>query len=113
MRHARGCGHRVLPPPSQRRDELGTSGLRQLIQQGHQALVIAPGEGPTEWAIVPVVRTPSFPLPGYRDFRVGRRFPGMLAVLRNFQPDVVHLASPALLGAQGGHELTQHYREVA
>lgn len=73
----------------------------QLTRQGHQTLVIAPGAGPVEWAGVPVVRTPSFPLPGYRDFRVARRFPGMMTTLRDFEPDVVHLASPALLGAQG------------
>ena len=72
----------------------------QLSQQGHETLVIAPGDGPREWAGVPVVRTPSFPLPGYRDFRVARHFPGMTAVLGDFEPDVVHLASPAVLGAQ-------------
>ncbi len=72
----------------------------QLSRQGHEALVIAPGDGPAEWAGVPVVRTPSFPLPGYRDFRVARHFPGMAAVLADFEPDVVHLASPAVLGAQ-------------
>lgn len=73
----------------------------QLTKRGHEPLVIAPGSGPVQWAGVPVVRTPSLPLPGYRDFRVARRFPGMLATLRDFEPDVVHLASPALLGAQG------------
>jgi phosphatidylinositol alpha 1,6-mannosyltransferase len=72
----------------------------QLSRQGHEALVIAPGAGPVEWGGVPVVRTPSFPLPGYRDFRVARHFPGMTAVLDDFKPDVVHLASPAVLGAQ-------------
>ncbi len=73
----------------------------ELRRQGHEALVIAPGSGPTEWAGVPVVRTPSIPMPGYREFRIAMRFPDMMATLRNFAPDVVHLASPALLGAQG------------
>jgi phosphatidylinositol alpha 1,6-mannosyltransferase len=50
----------------------------QLSHQGHEALVIAPGDGPVEWAGVPVVRTPSFPLPGYRGFRVARHFPEWL-----------------------------------
>ena len=73
----------------------------QLSRQGHDAIVIAPGSGPTAWAGFPVVRTPSMPLPGYRDFRLARPYPGLLATLRAFEPDVVHLASPTLLGAQG------------
>jgi phosphatidylinositol alpha 1,6-mannosyltransferase len=73
----------------------------QLSQRGHDALVIAPGVGPTEWSGFQVVRTPSVSLPGYKDFRIARPFPGMLAALRAFDADVVHLASPAVLGAQG------------
>jgi phosphatidylinositol alpha 1,6-mannosyltransferase len=73
----------------------------QLTRQGHQALVIAPGRGPEQWQGVPVIRTPSLPLPGYKDFRVARPYPGMTASLRAFAPDVVHLASPTVLGAQG------------
>jgi phosphatidylinositol alpha 1,6-mannosyltransferase len=73
----------------------------QLRRQGHEAMVVAPGSGPTEWAGVPVVRTPSMPMPGYREFRLALRFRAMAATLRDFAPQVVHLASPALLGAQG------------
>lgn len=72
----------------------------QLTRNGHEALVIAPGPGCTEWSGVPVVRTPSCPLPGYRAFRVALPFPAMSATLRSFRPDVVHLASPAVLGLQ-------------
>ncbi|MGY1604065.1 glycosyltransferase family 4 protein [Geodermatophilus sp. SYSU D00815] len=73
----------------------------QLSRAGHEALVVAPGPGPTEWSGVPVVRTPSWPLPGYRDFRVALPYAAMAATLRAFAPDVVHLASPAVLGVQG------------
>lgn len=72
----------------------------QLTARNHEVLVVAPGAGPTQWSGVPVVRTPSIPLPGYHDFRLARPFPGMLATLREFRPDVVHLAFPAVLGAQ-------------
>ena len=68
---------------------------------GNPVLVVAPGPGPDEWSGIPVVRTPSCPVPGYRDFRVSLPFAGMVATLRDFRPDVVHLASPAVLGAQG------------
>ena len=73
----------------------------QLTRLGHTALVVAPGSGPTQWGGVPVVRTPSVPLPGYRDFRLARPWAPLTGVLRDFDPDVVHLASPTVLGAQG------------
>ena len=79
----------------------------QLTRQGHEALVLAPGPGPAEWSGVPVVRTPSCPVPGYRDFRVALPFPAMTATLHEFGPDVVHLASPAVLGAQGATAAAQ------
>ncbi|WP_343233547.1 glycosyltransferase family 1 protein [Streptomonospora sp. PA3] len=70
-----------------------------LRARGHQALIIAPGAGPASYAGFPVVRVPSVPLPGYRTFALGlpaRRL--VAAALRAFAPDVVHLASPVLLG---------------
>lgn len=71
----------------------------QLRDRGHDVLVIAPGRGTTSWAGTRVVRTPSLPTPGYRDFRVACPWPGMATALQRFGPDVVHLASPAILGA--------------
>ncbi|MCY9782586.1 glycosyltransferase family 1 protein [Nocardiopsis sp. EMB25] len=70
-----------------------------LAAEGHQAMVLAPGHGPASYAGFPVIRMPSLPLPFYRDFSVGlpaRRT--MTAAIRAFAPDVLHLASPALLG---------------
>ena len=72
----------------------------QLAARGHQTLVVAPGPGPTSYSGARVVRAPSVPLPGYRDFRLSRPWPELAATLRDFDPDVVHLASPAALGAQ-------------
>lgn len=72
----------------------------QLAARGHTALVLAPGPGPTSYAGARVVRTPSLPLPGYRDFRLSRPWAGLSEELAAFAPDVVHLASPAVLGAQ-------------
>ncbi|MEY9210709.1 glycosyltransferase family 1 protein [Thermobifida halotolerans] len=70
-----------------------------LAATGHQAVIIAPGRGPTHYAGFPVIRLPGMSLPGYRSFSAGlptRRL--MTAALRAFAPDVVHLASPVLLG---------------
>lgn len=72
----------------------------QMQSRGHDVLVVAPGPGPTSYAGARVVRAPSVPLPGYRDFRLGRPWHGLAGTLEDFRPDVVHLASPAALGAQ-------------
>jgi phosphatidylinositol alpha 1,6-mannosyltransferase len=72
----------------------------QLAQRDHQAMVIAPGPGPREYGGFPVVRTPSVPFPGYRAFRLGRPYAGLRDVISDFEPDLVHLASPIALGAQ-------------
>ncbi len=72
-----------------------------LRRTGHQVLVIAPGPGPTSHDGVPVVRVRSLPLPGYRSFSLGLPDPAVERALTEFAPDVVHLASPVVLGAVG------------
>jgi phosphatidylinositol alpha 1,6-mannosyltransferase len=77
----------------------------QLDARGHEVIVYAPGspkrDEPDTYGSAMVVRGPSFSLPRYRDFRVGLPGPGLGRLLREWRPDVVHLASPATLGAHG------------
>jgi phosphatidylinositol alpha 1,6-mannosyltransferase len=75
--------------------------LEHLDRSGHQALVIAPEPGPDTYRGVPVVRVPSFRPPMYRSVHIGRPRTPLAAVLADFRADVVHLASPALLGYAG------------
>lgn len=72
-----------------------------LRASGHEALVVAPGPGPTSHRGIPVVRVRSVGLPGYRSFPVGLPDPAVQRALADFRPDVVHLASPIMLGAVG------------
>ncbi|WP_194408920.1 glycosyltransferase [Microbacterium cremeum] len=78
--------------------------LRQLEAQGHETLVIAPRSGEVT-ADLHGARTEllrSVPLPSYPDVRVVfARAARLAAILRAFDPDVVHLASPFVLGWQG------------
>jgi len=73
----------------------------RLIARGHQVLVIAPGPGPDRYRQCPVVRVRSFELPRYHAFPVGLPDSSVERTMRNFRPDVVHVASPFVLGAAG------------
>lgn len=74
--------------------------LEHLAAEGHEAMLFAP-TGPAEYAGFPVVRARGASLWFYRDFRIGLETRRRLrAVMRQFRPDVVHVASPATLGYQ-------------
>jgi len=73
----------------------------RLLQRGHQVLIIAPGPGPTSHGDAEVVRVRSVPLPGYRSFTLGLPDAVVERAIATFAPDVVHLASPIMLGAVG------------
>lgn len=76
--------------------------IEHITERGYEALVIAPGTrmgGPREYMGVPIVYVPSLAFPAYKRLRVA---PGGVArirrILADFAPDVVHIASPFLLG---------------
>ncbi len=73
----------------------------RLTATGHEVLVVAPGPGPDEYAGIPVVRVRSVGLPGYRSFPLGLPDAALDRALADFRPDVVHLASPIVVGAAG------------
>lgn len=75
--------------------------LEHLAARGHQALLVAPAPGPDSYAGTPVELVPGLSLPVYKSFTVGVPGRKVEHALRAFQPDVVHLASPVVLGAAG------------
>jgi phosphatidylinositol alpha 1,6-mannosyltransferase len=83
--------------------------IEHLRRTGHEVLVIAPdtprGHRPAEKIHdgVRVHRVPSRMFPKITSLPLGVPRPRIVGVLRGFQPDVVHLASPALLGYGGLH----------
>ncbi len=83
--------------------------IEHLRRTGHEVLVIAPdnprGQPPAERVHdgVRVHRVPSRMFPKITSLPLGVPRPRMVRVLRGFNPDVVHLASPALLGYGGLH----------
>ncbi|MGW1359138.1 glycosyltransferase family 4 protein [Streptomyces chartreusis] len=79
---------------------------RHLVDRGHAPLVVAPAPAPgnkaaASMAPCPVVHVPSLPLPGYPQVRVALFSRRLAAALIQHRPDVVHLASPFVLGVRG------------
>ncbi|WP_446035172.1 glycosyltransferase family 4 protein [Streptomyces olivaceus] len=78
---------------------------RHLTDRGHDCLVVAPATaagGPADAsAPCPVVRVPSLPLPGYPQVRVALPSRRVAAAIAEHRADVVHLASPFVLGVRG------------
>ena len=83
--------------------------IEHLRHNGHEVLVVAPdtprGQPPADRIHdgVRVHRVPSRMFPKITSLPLGVPRPRMAGVLRGFDPDVVHLASPALLGYGGLH----------
>ncbi|GAB2730227.1 glycosyltransferase family 4 protein [Nocardia thraciensis] len=81
--------------------------LEHLDRHGHEALVIAPDTpgglppAPREHGRFPVLRVPAVMVPKVSSLPVGLPQPGITAAIDEFDADVVHLASPFLLGAGG------------
>ena len=81
--------------------------IRHLTARGHEAVVLAPTPTAEEHSLddlsaragAPVVWLPAVSLPGYRTFRLAPvGVARVRTLLRELFPDVVHLASPFLLG---------------
>ncbi len=77
---------------------------QHLVARGHEPLVIAPRprrhktSAPADY---PVLRLPSLPMPGYPNVRLALPSKRIREALLEYQPDIVHLASPFVLGAWG------------
>lgn len=67
-----------------------------LRRAGHEVMVVAPRPAPRSFAGCPVHAVASVPV---RQFPVGLPTAEMERLLRSFAPDVVHVASPFVLGA--------------
>ena len=77
--------------------------IDHLTARGDEAMVIAPeskgSQGPVRYGIASITRLPAMGWPGYRDVRVALSGVGKISrVLEDYEPDIVHLASPFTMG---------------
>ncbi|MGP6174838.1 glycosyltransferase family 4 protein [Corynebacterium sp. A21] len=86
--------------------------LEHLHREGHQAMVIAPGARDFEEEIpsylgFEIVRVPTIKVPLVNSLPVGVPTASVALALRSFQPDIIHLASPFVLGGAGAFAARQ------
>lgn len=74
---------------------------RRLVAQGHEVTIICPNSFPeSEYSGIPVVTVPSTVVPGIADFDVTvSSVPRLTHIVRSIGPDILHVASPFVLGA--------------
>ncbi|MBE9003757.1 glycosyltransferase family 1 protein [Fortiea sp. LEGE XX443] len=72
-----------------------------LQRNGNQVLVIAPEGGITEHKGAKVYGVDGFPLPLYPELKMALPRPAIGYALEEFQPDVIHIVNPAVLGLAG------------
>lgn len=75
--------------------------INYLQQGGDQVLVIAPDGGLTEYKGAKVYGVSGMPLPLYPELKLALPHPSIGEVLEQFQPDVIHMVNPAMLGLAG------------
>ena len=75
--------------------------ISELQASGHQVLVFAPGDGPWEYhgARVEGMRGSKFPL--YPELTLALPRANIRQKLADFQPDLIHVVDPAVLGVAG------------
>jgi glycosyltransferase involved in cell wall biosynthesis len=75
--------------------------LEHLQKAGHQALLLGPECGMEQYAGAEIVSTAGLPFPFYPELKFNFFRPLFLRRLHEFQPDVIHLVDPVILGATG------------
>ena len=86
--------------------------LEHLHEHGHEAIVIAPGarkgqEEIPDYLGFTIVRVPTVRVPLVDSLPVGVPTSAVDEALREFKPDIIHLASPFVLGAAGAFSARQ------
>ncbi|MBF2080454.1 MAG: glycosyltransferase family 1 protein [Synechococcales cyanobacterium T60_A2020_003] len=75
--------------------------VEHLQRMGDQVLVVSPDGGLTEYKGAKIYGVPGFPLPLYPELKLALPRPSIGQALEAFQPDLVHVVNPAVLGLAG------------
>jgi glycosyltransferase involved in cell wall biosynthesis len=72
--------------------------LEYAQSKGHEMLLFAPQESPAQYAGAQIIPLRGIPFPLYPDIRFTPPQPGIVPALRQFRPDLIHLAGLMVLG---------------
>ena len=75
--------------------------VEHLQRSGDQVLVIAPDGGLTEYKGAKIYGVPGMPFPLYPELKLALPRLGTKAVIEEFNPDLIHVVNPAVLGLSG------------
>ncbi len=75
--------------------------VEHLQRSGHEVIVFAPDGGITEYKGARVYGVTGFPLPLYPELKMALPRPAIGHALEDFQPDIIHVVNPAVLGLAG------------
>ena len=78
-----------------------TKTVKHLIEAGDEVVVFCPEGCPSNYMGAKVVGVPAMPLPLYPELKLGLPGPAVSDALESFQPDVIHVVNPAVLGLGG------------
>lgn len=75
--------------------------LQHLQGTSHQVLLLGPESGMARYAGAEVIGTAGLPFPFYPELKFNFFRPLFLRRLKEFDPDIIHLVDPVILGATG------------
>ena len=75
--------------------------IEHLERNGDRLLVVAPDGGLTEYKGAKIHGVPGLPLPLYPELKLALPSVGTKEVINKFNPDLIHVVNPAVLGLSG------------
>ena len=78
-----------------------TSCIRYFLKEGHEVRIIAPDLGVYEFEGAQIIGVPASTLPFYRSKKFAMPSRRVKSLLKEYNPDIVHVVNPAFLGLSG------------
>ena len=78
-----------------------TKTVRHLVEAGDDVVVFCPEGCPDNYMGARLIGVPAMPLPLYPELKLALPRPAVSEAIDNFQPDLIHVVNPAVLGLGG------------
>jgi len=78
-----------------------TKTIEYLVKNGDDVIVFCPEGSPNNFKGAKIVGVAAMPLPLYPELKLGLPGPAVSEALEEFQPDLIHVVNPAVLGLGG------------